>query len=812
MSQAAMNQATLMMNTLWQQQAMIECSLDAQITRISDRLLAMTGYSRDELVGQSLRHLALDLPLSSSSAEDGLWKDLHAAVGSTREHVWRNKDGRALWVVANYIPLPRAADEPAGTDLVWVSVCDITETRQRLSDAESLVAAMYSSQGVVEFDLGGHILHANEAFLQLTGYSLDEIKGHHHRMLVEPDEAASPAYRVFWSKLGNGEPDEGEYLRVGKGGRRVWIRASYNPMRDLNGHVVKVMKRCSEVTSAKLQAQENKVRMDAVSAGNAIVEMDAQAVVLSVNAMAAQLIGRSVQECFGRPESDFMFEEDLRSTQYQEAWQALRMGRIVSGDFRRKAVGDREVWFSATCCPVMGLDGALSKVLVIAQDITATTALRLEAEGKNQAMNRAQAVVEFDMTGKVLVANDNFLRLMGYKSDDVMGRHHRMFMSPDDAASAQYQSFWDRLSRGEFITGEFKRVGRDGREVWIQASYNPILDRQGKPRKVVKFALDVTQDKLRNAEHEAKVAAMDKSQAVIEFNLDGQVVKANRNFLTTMGYTTREIEGHHHSMFCSAEYVQSEEYRDFWLRLGEGQFISGRFQRVGKFNRDVWLQATYNPILDVNGKVMKIVKVAHDVTKEVTLEKHISTKAREMAGSVHSLIESITSIASNSCVAAETSAEATAAAHAGFEAVQRSISMIEAIQSSSLRMSEIVRVISEIANQTNLLAFNAAIEAARAGQHGVGFSVVAGEVRKLAERSSQAAREIAKLIDESVVQVNTGAEVSKDAAQRFEGVMTCVGRAGQSVHQIAQDVDQQRGVAQTVSSLIDDLVANGGVA
>ncbi len=332
--------------------------------------------------------------------------------------------------------------------------------------------------------------------------------------------------------------------------------------------------------------------------------------------------------------------------------------------------------------------------------------------------------------------------------------------------------------------------------------------------KVVKFASDVTQAKLRNAEFEAKVSAIDKAQAVIEFDLDGHVLTANRNFLAAMGYTLREIQGQHHSLFCSPEYTQSEEYRDFWLRLGEGEFVSGRFQRRGKYQREVWIQATYNPILDLNGKVTKVTKYAFDVTREVQLEKRIAAKSSEMRSSIERLAGSITEIAANSGAAAETADAATMAARAGHAALEKSIAAIGAIQASSMRMGEIVRVIGEIANQTNLLAFNAAIEAARAGQHGVGFSVVAGEVRKLAERSSTAAREIGKLIDEAVLQVGQGAEVSKEAAHSFEGVLSAVERTDHSVNMIAQSAELQRSASQAVSTLINELTgaAGGGSA
>lgn len=421
------------------------------------------------------------------------------------------------------------------------------------------------------------------------------------------------------------------------------------------------------------------------------------------------------------------------------------------------------------------------------------------------AISRSQAIIEFDLDGIILAANENFLGLMGYRLDELVGQHHRLFVDQEEVAGAAYQIFWERLRRGESQAGEFRRIHRDGRDVWIQATYSPVFDALGKPVKVLKLASDVTQSKLRNAEFAAKVAAIDEGQAVIEFDLDGNVLTANRNFLVAMGYTLREIQGHHHSQFCTVEYTQSEEYRDFWLRLNAGEHISGRFHRVGKFNRDVWIQATYNPVLDLKGQVIKIIKYAHDVTQEVLLARRITDKATEMTGSVRCLVDSIKAIADNSGVASSMAMETSSAAKTGFDAVQKSIAAIDRIQNSSSRVAEIVRVISEIANQTNLLAFNAAIEAARAGQQGVGFSVVAAEVRKLAERSSSAAQEIGRLIDESSHNVQQGADVSRSAASSFAGILSSVERTVASAGEIAGATEQQRELAGQVSRLIEEL-------
>ena len=433
-------------------------------------------------------------------------------------------------------------------------------------------------------------------------------------------------------------------------------------------------------------AQEAARLYDAIDRSQAIVQFDLDGRVLTANQNFLDLFGYALDEVIGKPHSHFCATATTGSEADARFWRDLRAGSIVSGPFHRIAAGGRDVYIQASYNPVPGEDGKPFMVVTFCSDITAAKLERLDAEGKLNAIDRAQAVIEFDMAGNVLCANANFLALTGYGIDEIRGRHHRQFIEPDFVATPAYPAFWDRLQRGEFESGEFKRLGKGGMEIWIQASYIPGVDRQGRPIKVVKFASDVTALKLHNAEFEAKVAAIDLGQAVIEFDLDGHVLTANRNFLAAMGYTLREIQGAHHSMFCTAQYTQSEEYRDFWLKLGEGELVSGRFHRVGKFERDVWIQATYNPILDLNGKVTKIVKFAYDVTREVQLEKRIAAKSTQMRSSVDLLVGSITEIADNSSVAAEMASEASSAAQTGFDALQRSIQAIEAIQTSSVRV------------------------------------------------------------------------------------------------------------------------------
>jgi len=242
--------------------------------------------------------------------------------------------------------------------------------------------------------------------------------------------------------------------------------------------------------------------------------------------------------------------------------------------------------------------------------------LGLDARAILSAMSRSQAIIEFDLSGRILTANANFCRALGYDTSEIVGQHHRMFVDPAEASSREYHEFWAMLGRGEFDRRQYKRIGKGGREIWIEASYNPVF-RRGKPFKVVKFATDITEQKLKSAEDAGKLTALSRAQAVIEFTPNGDILTANQNFLSTLGYQLSEIQGRHHSMFCETAYTASDDYRRFWQRLSGGEFVTDEFLRIGKGGKRVYIQASYNPIFDMSGKVFKVVKFATDVTARV---------------------------------------------------------------------------------------------------------------------------------------------------------------------------------------------------
>ena len=310
-----------------------------------------------------------------------------------------------------------------------------------------------------------------------------------------------------------------------------------------------------------------------------------------------------------------------------------------------------------------------------------------------EALNRSMAVIEFNMDGTIVRANENFLETMGYELDEVLGQHHSMFMPPDIFNKAEYEAFWEELRSGRFISGAMARRKKNGQMIWLEASYNPILDRNGKPKKVVKLASDITERRVERAMWQSVFRAIEKSQATIEFELDGTIISANQMFLDVMGYTLDEIKGKHHSIFVEPSYRDSKEYKDFWKTLNAGEFNSGEFKRVGKGGKEVWISASYNPVLDPVGRPFKVVKFATDITAQtkllLDLKKIIDTNFSEIDGNLGELNSSADQSVSMSEETSNTVQTVSASAE------QMASSIAEISQSMSQSRSETERAFAE---------------------------------------------------------------------------------------------------------------------
>ncbi len=524
--------------------------------------------------------------------------------------------------------------------------------------------------------------------------------------------------------------------------------------------------------------------MAAIDKSRARIEFTPDGTVKTANANFLALMGYTLAEVEGRHHTLFVPAAERDSEEYRLFWDTLRRGEPQTREFKRIAKSGQSVWIQATYNPVLDRAGRVTRVVKLASDVTAQVMRNIDHDGQLAALHQSQAVIEFAVDGTILAANANFLAAVGYRLEEVQGRHHSLFVDPADHGSAEYRTFWDRLGRGEFATGEFRRIAKGGREIWIQATYNPIRDREGVPTKVVKFATDITAEKLRAADATGQLAAVNRSQAVIEFAPDATVLSANENFLKSVGYRLEEVRGRPHAMFVDPGYANSPEYAAFWDRLRGGQFSAGMYQRVGKDGRSIWIQASYNPIFDPVGRLIKIVKYATDVTANMQARSVAVDAAEQALDHVHAITGSAETMNSAAVEISRSMAQSREVVDDIHGRADRADAATERLKAAAGAMGDVASMIARIAQQINLLALNATIEAARAGAAGKGFAVVATEVKELAR---QAAAATTRISTEVVGMQAVSAEVADTLAQ----ITASIGTISSHVEGVSGSMDEQ---------------------
>ena len=816
------------------------------------------------------------------------------------------------------------------------------DRRAAIRHQEAMMHALMQHQPVFELDLNGVILSANPGFCSLFGTIEEKLVGRPHATLLTEVEARGDMARDFLSQLARGIAAEAQ-LRHAANGRELVLHVSALPVAAgieaaTSASVLVLARDITDLAQHDTLGLRAREALESVSV--AVMTVDRDFVVTGVN--------RATQELLRRHEASF-----------RKVWPTLNVDRIVGMNIdtfhrnpqhQRRMLADESMLPHQTDITVgdlkfrLNVSASHSKAGVYDGNILEwmdVTELRTQ-QGQLAAMDRSQAIISFDLSGNVLEANENFLKTIGYRLEEIKGQHHSMFVDAQYRQSAEYRAFWERLGRGEFDAGQYKRIAKGGAELWLQASYNPIFDGGGKPFKVVKYAADITAQKKLSADHEGQIAAIGKSQGVISFDMTGKVLDANEKFLAVIGYRLEEVRGQHHSMFVEPAYRDSFEYRAFWEKLGRGEFDEGRYMRLGKGGKAAWIQASYNPILDPDGKPFKVVKYASDITAQVLAAKAqeeavaqteimvasaqrnefgsripldgkdgsigrlcggvnsmvdtlqaqhgtaealknavaetgsvvaaaqandlskridmtgksgeiaqlctgvngmidtmsgvlatmsescgtISVAAREIAmgntdlsqrteeqassleetsASLEQLTSTVRQNADNAQQANKLACSASEIAIRGGTVVTEVVHTMDGITQSSRKISDIIGVIDEIAFQTNILALNAAVEAARAGEQGRGFAVVAAEVRSLAQRSANAAKEIKALISDSVQKVDNGSKLVASAGTTMDEIVGSVKRVTDIMAEISAASQEQSSGLDQVNTAVSQM-------
>jgi len=635
---------------------------------------------------------------------------------------------------------------------------------------ESLEQAVDS---IVTIDSNKEITFYNKAAEKMFGYSREEVIGQNVKMIVPME------HRVGHDNYIDSNVTTGVNKVIGLGrdlemtrkdGSMFWGNLSLSKIEV--GDEVKYTAFIKDITENVKKIAAGDIK-DAVDTAWASIEFGPDGTITDVNDNWVKTLGYKKEEMIGNHHRMFCHADYVKTSEYEKLWRDLANGEVQSGEFQRVKNGGEAFWINASYTPVKDTEGKVYKVIKIAADITEMIGSRIQGEAVKAAVDVGWASIEFKTDGTILAANDNFVKTLGYShADEMVGQHHRMFCDAGYANSSEYQQFWKNLAEGKILSGEFKRITKDEREIYIQASYTPVKDGDGNISKVIKIATEVTDQKVRNSDFEGQIEAVSKAQAVIEFNLDGTAITANDNFLQTVGYSLKEVQGNHHRMFVDSNFATSSTYKDFWAKLNRGEYVTGEFERKAKSGETVWLQASYNPILDLNGNPYKVVKYATDITSQ--------KKALEEVKRVVQVVNDEGNLKERADIEGATGAELDLLESVNF--------LLEGIGIPVLQVSNIVKSLAD-----GDLTQNVDVDCK-------------GDIKTMSEGLTTAFVNLNELLQSINELANLVAASSEEMTTKSEEMKGSTGEMSSAIQQMAEGVQDQSQQVDGISKLLNDVV------